>query len=739
MADRGMDPQEGTSGLQFIDAEAEVDNGTESGDEADDGSDQSSISDLFDETDQAPGNPLLLFQQQQAEEDARLVALIKRKHLTTPEHKAVQALSPRLTAMRISPPRVLAKKQLFRPEDDSGVGLSLLEDSHETADTSASVSQVEDGARGAADGQEETISTGGSTENGRSGSSGEGGGELPSAQVQLTPPTPQDGGGTGEGSVLAAAILRSHNRRVCMLAEFKAEYGVSYTDLVRTFKSDKTCCKNWVLAIFGLCEPIYHTLRTVIPEQCDYSHMELRMTRKGGIAIMLCEFKAVKNRATVQKMLKTIANIPEELTLIQPPQIRSPPAALYWVQRAPSSCTDVVGSMPDWITKQTMLSHMLAEDVTFDFSKMVQWAYDQNFTDEPRIAYNYALFAEEDANAVAASLAKSKYADEVWTLQDLSLENLHCAPTNCFKKGAQQVEVVYDGEESNSMLYTRWEHIYVQDDDETWYRRTGKVDRKGIYYDWAGEKVYYVDFEPDMLKYSSRQMYVVRTSDGELSSFVPVSSSTPRSRGQTEGDSGPIPKRRRLHSPDPGGQEEQRQRQQQGQEQRQGQGQGQGQEAEVPRPVRRPVCGEPTGGDRSPRRGGGPTGPAPDAPAQRVGGRPDRLAEERIRRSPRPAADQGGRRFRSLQASAVTAPVIVVRGGANSLKCIRYRLHHQHHRHFKTISTTFHWLNAGHTDRAGHAEIIIRFVSEEQRLTFLETGGLPEKVDAILGTMPFFE
>lgn len=81
MAQRGgTDPGEGTSGLRgldFIDMEAEV-TGSEGTGGEEEGTDDSSLSDFFDETDQAPGNPMLLFQQQQAEEDARQVTLIKR-------------------------------------------------------------------------------------------------------------------------------------------------------------------------------------------------------------------------------------------------------------------------------------------------------------------------------------------------------------------------------------------------------------------------------------------------------------------------------------------------------------------------------------------------------------------------------------------------------------------------------------------------------------------------------------
>ncbi|ABC95026.1 E1 [Rousettus aegyptiacus papillomavirus 1] len=404
---RGTDPEEGTSGLggiDFIDREAVDSDGDLSG--GDEDSDGSSVSNLFDETDQSPGNPLQLLQQQEAAEDERLVALIKRKHLTTPEYKSVQALSPKLDAMKISPRPVPAKKKLFHPED-SGVGVSVsLELSDEVEDGALTLLTQVEGSGGAqsrssGDGAEEEVAGG-------SGESptifGREGGIVGSQKSGVSVQDEEDSPASGEGGdkFLAAAILRAANRRVCMLARFKEVYGVSVTDLTRQFKSDKTCCKNWVVVIFGLCEPYYITLTGVLPDHCCYSHMQRAVSEQGGgIALMLCDFKAMKNRDTVIKLIKSLVPVSDDLIMVQPPNVRSPAAALYWVQRAQSNASECKGEYPSWITKQTMLSHMLAEDVTFDFSNMVQWAYDQGYTEESKIAYHYAQLAEEDKNAMA--------------------------------------------------------------------------------------------------------------------------------------------------------------------------------------------------------------------------------------------------------------------------------------------------------------------------------------------------
>lgn len=366
-----QDPGEGPSGETFIIREAE--HSGEESEGGEEGSDGSDLSDLFDEVDDGDqGNHLALFWQQQKEEDDQVVTLLKRKHVCTPEAKSMQALSPRLDAMTISPPRTgVAKKRLFKPGEDSGVGLS---ESNEAEDND-SQTQVPPSQEARTPGE------------GTEGSSLDNSGELNAS------------GGSMDS--LASAVLRSSNVRATMLAEFKEEYTVSYTELVRQFKSDKTCCTSWVITIFGITEALYLSLQSVLPEHCTYTHMQLSMTRRGGIALIMVEFKATKNRVTIYKLLKTIGNIPENIIMCDPPKIRSPAAAMYWVQRATTKAAETTGNFPPWIAKQTLISHMTAEANQFDFGQMVQWAYDNDYTDEAQIAYQYAICAEDDSNARA--------------------------------------------------------------------------------------------------------------------------------------------------------------------------------------------------------------------------------------------------------------------------------------------------------------------------------------------------
>ncbi|AQA28211.1 E1 [Eidolon helvum papillomavirus 3] len=391
------DPQEGPSGEGFLDREADCSEGGET--DEDEGSEASNVSDLIDddvdEVDNAQGNTLALFQQQQAEDDEKLVSLLKRKHHCTPDTKDLQGLSPRLDAMRISPQRSrVAKKRLFKPGDDSGVELTLTL-TNEAADTPAS---------------ENTLQVEGTLE-GRTPGEGQESESTPQSDSLTETPTDPGSEGTGssqpepvrEGEVLdfATAILRSSNRKACMYARFKELYGIGFNDLVRKFKSDKTCAKAWVIVLYALGGPLYECLKTVLPDHCTYTNMQLQVGRQGGVALMLAEFKTAKSRETVHKLFKSICNASEELMLCEPPNVRSSPAALYWVQKGTTKVADTTGNYPDWIAKQTMISHIMAENTTFDFGVMVQWAYDNNIVEEANIAYQYALYAEEDKNARA--------------------------------------------------------------------------------------------------------------------------------------------------------------------------------------------------------------------------------------------------------------------------------------------------------------------------------------------------
>ena len=59
------------------------------------------------------------------------------------------------------------------------------------------------------------------------------------------------------------------------------------------------------------------------------------------------------------------------------------------------------------------------------------------------------------------SLQKSPYGKEPWTLTQTSLETVRSAPANCFKKGPQNIEVMFDNDPENLMVYTAVSYTHL--------------------------------------------------------------------------------------------------------------------------------------------------------------------------------------------------------------------------------------------------------------------------------------
>lgn len=326
---------------------------------------------------------------------------------------------------------------------------------------------------------------------------------------------------------------------------------------------------------------------------------------------------------------------------------------------------------------------------------------------------------------VTQSLLDSPYGGEDWTLQDVSREQYRCPPKNCFKKGGHTVEVCYDCKEDNTMHYTAWDAVYCQDADGTWQRCRGGVDTNGLYYIKDDEQIYYVLFEDDAAKYSKSGLYEVHTKTGTLTKFHPVSSSTPttsragrESGGRAEavlqgsgrsrrGTEGPSAKRRRERRPPAITEED-----------------------GIP-----PGLGGVPERSPSPRAGSEPRrAPSPSPAATATGGR-DPVDPRRYARRSEHRHNTGNRQ---LPAPTVLAPVLILRGPSNSVKCLRYRWHRQHRHFFEGVTTTLRWLKAGGTDRGGTAEVILRFDSDSQRQEFLDSGAVPPTLSFVVGDMPFF-
>lgn len=372
--------EKGTPGEWFLAREAAHSDMEESVDDIEPSAD-SEISDLFDDSEVNQGNSLHLYHQQEGEQHERQLSVLKRKLVTSPEQNIDLELSPRLDAIAISPAKPAVKRRLFT-QNDSGLDLP----------TQYEATNADE------EGQEQVAACNGAAE---------------------TLKSPPQNGRREEGtSRLLLDILKTSNRRAVLLARFKQMIGISYTELTRTYKNDKTCTGHWVAAVYDVHEVLYEGCKALLQPLCTYYNISRRVSEQGSICLMLLSFQANKCRETVQKLLCKILQANSNLMLLEPPRLRSQVAALYWFKKSFSSCNTVFGDPPEWLKKQTIISHQTAEELTFNLQEMVQFAYDKNILEEDLLAYEYAQYADENSNARAwlHSNCQSKYVKEAVTM-----------------------------------------------------------------------------------------------------------------------------------------------------------------------------------------------------------------------------------------------------------------------------------------------------------------------------------
>ena len=308
-------------------------------------SDGSIISNLIDDDEVDQGNSLALYHAQCTEECNSAITALKRKYHKSPE-QAVADLSPQLQAVKITPEKERnIKRKLFQ---DSGV----FEDEAENSFT-----QVES----------QTSNQTANTES------------------------------TAIVNDLNLELLQSSNSRAIMLAKFKEWFGVAYTEITRSYRSDKTCNDCWVVAIFKAAEEVLEGSKVLLTQHCNYVFVKVYCFH----ALYLLHFKASKSRETVSKLMCSLLGIQPFQFLADPPRSRSMATALYFYKSAINNTAYTVGTLPDWIVRQTQVNHQVATAESFDFADMVQWAYDNNFVEECDIAYHFACYADENANAAA--------------------------------------------------------------------------------------------------------------------------------------------------------------------------------------------------------------------------------------------------------------------------------------------------------------------------------------------------
>lgn len=358
MADKGtdsfdlLDSLEGPS--KWFETEAVCVDGIDSLDALfEDSSNGSIISNLLDDSDVVQGNSLALFNQQITDDTNKAVIDLKRKLLTSPEHTVTVELSPRLAAVTISPQKIV-KRRLF-DSGDSGIA----EDEAANNPEKVVVDAIE--------------------------------------TVTVDTTVVSSGSSSSSQSTREEDIINECSRRWTMLAKFKETFGIKYKDLVREFKSDKSCSQDWVLYAYNVHDSLIEASKELLQKDCVY----IQVVALDAIVLYCVNFKCLKSRETVVNLFKKLLNCEKYNIICDPPKTRSTAVALYFYKKTFGNTCSVWGPMPDWMAKQALVSHEQATVEPFKLSDMVQWAYDNDIVNEAEIAYRYACIAREDRNAAA--------------------------------------------------------------------------------------------------------------------------------------------------------------------------------------------------------------------------------------------------------------------------------------------------------------------------------------------------
>nr|BBN79893.1 E1 protein [Bos taurus papillomavirus 28] len=347
----------GIEGLSFIDDQAEC---SESDSEQGCEERESDVSDLIDNAECEQGNSRELFAQQESFDFEEHIRTTKRK-LKLSSRNPLQCIGSQSNR---SPRRAAPKRKVL---DDSGYN----------EDISEKVDQVD--------------------ENGRS----QGYGSLVSQGSGKKRDSGKDIGANKENVDYSTSVLQGCSLKSAKLGVFKDIFNISLTALTRAFKSDKTCCSHWVGAMFGAREELLEASKTLLQKCCDYVLLLTQTCKFGFLALYMLEFKHGKSRETVRNLFEQMLHIDKDNIMLDPPRLKSLAAATFWWKIAYSRDAFAWGTLPEWVARQTSLTHQKAEEEPFNLSVMVQWAYDHDYVDESIIAYNYARLASEEPNAAA--------------------------------------------------------------------------------------------------------------------------------------------------------------------------------------------------------------------------------------------------------------------------------------------------------------------------------------------------
>lgn len=310
------------------------------------------------------------------------------------------------------------------------------------------------------------------------------------------------------------------------------------------------------------------------------------------------------------------------------------------------------------------------------------------------------------------SLKKSPFGKEEWPLTDTSAEIVHTSPPNTFKKHGYTVDVHFDNNPENSFPYTSWDALYVQDENDDWYKTAGKVDINGIYYeDKQGDKNYFVVFAADAQRYGTTGQWTVYYKNETLSTSTPITSSPEPLSGSVQGsakvsstswDTAPSSKSPRRT------------------------------ETEEGRPSSTTSSTPPK--LRSGRRRGGTQQGEPRSKRRRAEESDIGVPPGQVGRRHTSLPRAGLSRLARLEEEARDPPVILVKGGANQLKCWRNRFKKSNSLCWY-ISTVFRWAGTNTFHEINQHRMLLAFKSNRQRDIFLATVSLPKGTSFALGSL----
>ncbi|ADJ96336.1 E1 protein [Delphinus delphis papillomavirus 1] len=378
----GTDPLEGGSNewvlLEAIDAD-----GSGSDEEEEDDFDEDMVDFIDDTVRYETAETQQYCRRLQIEEerlaDDRAVQALKRKFLDSPKSKVLSDLSPQLAAISLQDKERggRARRRLYKEGEDGDSLENRFGESMEGGNVQVPKNQTLESLTVGEGARPKTV------------------GNVQSIQEVECAGSSEDYAG------LVTQLLTTGKPRALLLGLFKEVFGCSFTDLTRSFKSDKTVNEHWTCLIAGVPCSLEGAITDLLKHLTVFLHVTTTTCRYGVLVLFLVQWKTSKCRETVLNLLTGLLTVEKQQILCEPPKITHPGAALFWYKKGLTNACVVTGEMPPWILKQVSLQDQLGSICTFSLSSMIQWAYDNGHETEEAIAYNYALLADEDKNADA--------------------------------------------------------------------------------------------------------------------------------------------------------------------------------------------------------------------------------------------------------------------------------------------------------------------------------------------------